>query len=457
MSVKDLLHQVLAGAKAAAMPAAVPGMVGSAMPAPAPGMGVGMGMGMGMGAPAGVPGMPVPTPDTKPARELYIGGIPSGMTGTQLQLALGQMVLAGGAARAPGNPIIRVWMSPDSSYAFVEFRSVDETNAALVLLDGQALGGTILKIGRPKSWHNSSWALSGAPAGSYNAGPGGTATAGTAAAQPTPIAGLAGMGAGAMGMMGMGAMGMGAMGMGAMGMGVGMGPAGMGAMGLTPVSAAATAAAAPALPSAAAPTATPAAAAAGADAVAPTTTTAGTAGAATVASSPATAAGAPSGIADLPPDTSLPPGFKIVVANVPVSMGLTALLAFMRAFGTVRSCEMAKHPKTGAFKGYAVVEYTVESDADTAVKTIPAVPVGTVVLKAKWAYESQELLGPKSTWIELTNIAVLDEVRAVFCGSTSGGGGGSFVCSWRSSQGGTACPHSCRSRSAFSNINFAPF
>ena len=61
---------------------------------------------------------------TKPARELYVGGIPHGISALQLQQMLSQLYLQlSGGAGAPGNPIVTAWLSADQSYAFVEFRS----------------------------------------------------------------------------------------------------------------------------------------------------------------------------------------------------------------------------------------------------------------------------------------------------------------------------------------------
>jgi hypothetical protein len=60
---------------------------------------------------------------TKPARELYIGGIPQGISALALQQALGQLYLQLSGNAAAGNPIVTAWLSADQSYAFVEFRS----------------------------------------------------------------------------------------------------------------------------------------------------------------------------------------------------------------------------------------------------------------------------------------------------------------------------------------------
>merc|ERR1712222_274538 len=51
----------------------------------------------------------------------------------------------------PGNPIVSTWVSQDGHFAFCEFRSIEETNSAL-LLNGLQLLGQSLRVGRPKSY-----------------------------------------------------------------------------------------------------------------------------------------------------------------------------------------------------------------------------------------------------------------------------------------------------------------
>ena len=84
---------------------------------------------------------------TKPARELYIGGIPpgtspcplrvcvcpgdpprppgpcAGITALQLQNVASDVIAQSGGALAPGNPVIGAWIAADGIFGFVEFRS----------------------------------------------------------------------------------------------------------------------------------------------------------------------------------------------------------------------------------------------------------------------------------------------------------------------------------------------
>jgi len=51
----------------------------------------------------------------------------------------------------PGNPIVSTWISSDSHYAFVEFRSSEEANLGF-RLQGMNINGAEIKIGRPKAY-----------------------------------------------------------------------------------------------------------------------------------------------------------------------------------------------------------------------------------------------------------------------------------------------------------------
>lgn len=88
---------------------------------------------------------------TKPQRELYIGNLPSGIMGNQLQDFLNTTISSIGMNAQPGNPIVSTWVSQDGHFAFCEFRSIEETNSAL-LLNGLQLLGQSLRVGRPKSY-----------------------------------------------------------------------------------------------------------------------------------------------------------------------------------------------------------------------------------------------------------------------------------------------------------------
>mmetsp|Transcript_19966 Transcript_19966/g.25153 ORF Transcript_19966/g.25153 Transcript_19966/m.25153 type:complete len:699 (+) Transcript_19966:104-2200(+) len=112
--------------------------------------------GVAAGAPGltNLPGLSVPIQNpalTKPYRDLYIGNLPAGTTGPQLQEALGAIMNQMGLVTSPGNPILSTWLAQDGHYAFCEFRTVEEANNAITL-SGIMLGNSTIKVGRPKSY-----------------------------------------------------------------------------------------------------------------------------------------------------------------------------------------------------------------------------------------------------------------------------------------------------------------
>lgn len=88
---------------------------------------------------------------TKPARELYVGNLPTNITGPQLQEFMSTIIQQVGLTTQPGNPIVNTWLSADGHFAFCEMRTVEECNLAL-LLNQLPLLGQPLKFGRPKSY-----------------------------------------------------------------------------------------------------------------------------------------------------------------------------------------------------------------------------------------------------------------------------------------------------------------
>ena len=60
-----------------------------------------------------------------------------------------------GLATKEGKCVVRASLSGDGSYAFVEFRSVEETDRCITSLNGVPCLGTPLKIGRPTNYTGS--------------------------------------------------------------------------------------------------------------------------------------------------------------------------------------------------------------------------------------------------------------------------------------------------------------
>lgn len=90
---------------------------------------------------------------TKTQREIYVGNIPPGITIPQLTEFINEaMKQLGLAQQSPfGGPVVTCWISTDSHYAFVEFRTVEEATSALTGLSGISCGGYQLRVGRPKT------------------------------------------------------------------------------------------------------------------------------------------------------------------------------------------------------------------------------------------------------------------------------------------------------------------
>ncbi|KAK6179221.1 hypothetical protein SNE40_011630 [Patella caerulea] len=88
---------------------------------------------------------------SRQARRLYVGNIPFGVTEeAMMDFFNGQMKVTG-LAQADGNPVIAVQINLDKNFAFLEYRSVDETTQAMAF-DGINFQGQSLKIRRPRDY-----------------------------------------------------------------------------------------------------------------------------------------------------------------------------------------------------------------------------------------------------------------------------------------------------------------
>ena len=85
---------------------------------------------------------------TRQARRLYVGNIPFGVTEDGMMEFFNKQIRISGLAQAPGDPILAVQINLDKNFAFLEFRSTDETTAALAF-DGINFMNQSLKIRRP--------------------------------------------------------------------------------------------------------------------------------------------------------------------------------------------------------------------------------------------------------------------------------------------------------------------
>ncbi|XP_016146697.1 splicing factor U2AF 65 kDa subunit-like [Sinocyclocheilus grahami] len=106
--------------------------------------------------PDGLAVTPTPVPVvgsqmTRQARRLYVGNIPFGITEESMMDFFNAQMRLGGLTQAPGNPILAVQINQDKNFAFLEFRSVDETTQAMAF-DGIIFQGQSLKIRRPHDY-----------------------------------------------------------------------------------------------------------------------------------------------------------------------------------------------------------------------------------------------------------------------------------------------------------------
>uniref|UniRef100_A0A8C1IJ45 Splicing factor U2AF subunit n=1 Tax=Cyprinus carpio TaxID=7962 RepID=A0A8C1IJ45_CYPCA len=106
--------------------------------------------------PEGLAVTPTPVPVvgsqmTRQARRLYVGNIPFGITEESMMDFFNAQMRLGGLCQAPGNPVLAVQINQDKNFAFLEFRSVDETTQAMAF-DGIIFQGQSLKIRRPHDY-----------------------------------------------------------------------------------------------------------------------------------------------------------------------------------------------------------------------------------------------------------------------------------------------------------------
>lgn len=103
--------------------------------------------------------LPVPTPPiapvgsqmTRQARRLYVGNIPFGVSEEAMVDFFNDRMHESKLSQAPGLPVLAVQVNHDKNFAFLEFRSVDETTQAMAF-DGVMFQGQALKIRRPKDY-----------------------------------------------------------------------------------------------------------------------------------------------------------------------------------------------------------------------------------------------------------------------------------------------------------------
>ncbi|CAB3402730.1 unnamed protein product [Caenorhabditis bovis] len=88
------------------------------------------------------------------SRRLYVGNIPFGCNEEAMLDFFNQQMHLCGLAQAPGNPVLLCQINLDKNFAFIEFRSIDETTAGMAF-DGINFMGQQLKVRRPRDYQPS--------------------------------------------------------------------------------------------------------------------------------------------------------------------------------------------------------------------------------------------------------------------------------------------------------------
>lgn len=88
---------------------------------------------------------------TRQARRLYVGNIPFGVTEDEMMDFFNQQMHLVGLAQADGSPVLACQINLDKNFAFLEFRSIDETTQAMAF-DSINFKGQSLKIRRPHDY-----------------------------------------------------------------------------------------------------------------------------------------------------------------------------------------------------------------------------------------------------------------------------------------------------------------
>ena len=87
--------------------------------------------------------------------QLYVGNLPLGIQPHALVDFLNEAMITRKLIKSPGNPFIKVNLNGDGSFGFATLRTSEETDLALLHLNGIACLGQGLKLGRPKSYEGS--------------------------------------------------------------------------------------------------------------------------------------------------------------------------------------------------------------------------------------------------------------------------------------------------------------
>lgn len=105
------------------------------------------GMGYGPGA------VPMTAQATRHARRIYVGGVAPTTTETDVTTFFNNALVAvNGTNGEEGPPVVNSYINIEKKFAFVEFRSVEETSNALAL-DGVVIDGVPVRVRRPNDYN----------------------------------------------------------------------------------------------------------------------------------------------------------------------------------------------------------------------------------------------------------------------------------------------------------------
>ncbi|XP_008552649.1 splicing factor U2AF 50 kDa subunit [Microplitis demolitor] len=90
---------------------------------------------------------------SRQARRLYIGNIPFGVNEKEMMEFFNKQMHLNGLAQAEGNPVLTCQINLEKNFAFLEFRSIDETTLAMSF-DGIYYAEQSLKIKRPHDYQS---------------------------------------------------------------------------------------------------------------------------------------------------------------------------------------------------------------------------------------------------------------------------------------------------------------
>jgi splicing factor U2AF subunit len=88
-------------------------------------------------------------------RRLYFGNIPGHVNEQELMDFVNNTMISSGTVTQKGNPVQSVVINREKAYAFVEFRSDEESSIGMGL-DGITIQGQILRVRRPKDFNEGS-------------------------------------------------------------------------------------------------------------------------------------------------------------------------------------------------------------------------------------------------------------------------------------------------------------